>query len=392
MMEENDSEKKVVRILVGIIILLVIVLGSIIFTQDSEKTYSQSTEIENVGTDIQYEDFIRQHNPDEISVVPTMLDEVYDNSTWCGTFQLVWNDMCNELVGDDIKFEQTISSVDNLNKQAFTEKDISEEYYYKKFGLKTTKLKTEIETGIKSKFNEKSEILNNISWLKEDLNDDKNENLNKYLFYSMLKRTFKFQNKFDILENGKFGNDYEDVKYFGINNESVIALRKQIEVLYYNSDTDFAIVINSEDKDQIVLVRNPQGRSFENIYSNINKKAEEYKGSRAFLDQDILKIPNLDINVIKAYEGIKGKEFTAKDGSIGVIEDALQTINFNLDNTGGAVKSEGLAGMTLSATLEEKEQRKFNFDGNFAIFLKEETKEKPYFAANVTNINLFQKK
>jgi hypothetical protein len=32
-----------------------------------------------------------------ITVVPTMRDDITADSSWCGTFQLVWNDMKNDI-------------------------------------------------------------------------------------------------------------------------------------------------------------------------------------------------------------------------------------------------------------------------------------------------------
>ena len=39
-----------------------------------------------------------------VSVVPTMQDKISADSSWCCTFQLVWNDMKNEIVGQDVVF------------------------------------------------------------------------------------------------------------------------------------------------------------------------------------------------------------------------------------------------------------------------------------------------
>lgn len=52
-----------------------------------------------------------------VEVVPTMNDKIDSDSTWCGTFQLVWNDMINEVVGQDISFEDSNDMVTNLNKK-----------------------------------------------------------------------------------------------------------------------------------------------------------------------------------------------------------------------------------------------------------------------------------
>lgn len=80
-----------------------------------------------------------------ITVVPTMSDKITTDSSWCGTFQLVWNDMKNNVVKKDIIFDPQKEMVENLNKEEFNENMISDEYYYKAYGLKTLKLKEEIE-------------------------------------------------------------------------------------------------------------------------------------------------------------------------------------------------------------------------------------------------------
>ena len=83
-----------------------------------------------------------------ITVVPTMNDEITADSGCCGTFQLVWNDMENEVVKQDIIFTPQLKIVENLNKEDFNESMLSEEYYYKIYGLKTLELKNKIENEI----------------------------------------------------------------------------------------------------------------------------------------------------------------------------------------------------------------------------------------------------
>lgn len=63
-----------------------------------------------------------------------MNDKLSGDSTWYGTLQLVWNDMVDELLEGNIPKEES-EVIANLNKMDFTTMMISEEYYYKKFGL-----------------------------------------------------------------------------------------------------------------------------------------------------------------------------------------------------------------------------------------------------------------
>ena len=90
------------------------------------------------------------------------------------------------------------------------------------------------------------------------------------------------------------------------------------------------------------------------------------------------------------FNEIENKPFFFSNGNSYLIEKAIQTIQFELDKTGGKIKSE--AGMMLAKTalpmVEEK--REFIIDNTFAIFLKEEGKDNPYFAGKISDITKFQ--
>ena len=52
--------------------------------------------------------------------------------------------MVNEVVKQDVIFSPQLKIVENLNKQTFTNKELSPDSYYSKFWLLTLDLKTEI--------------------------------------------------------------------------------------------------------------------------------------------------------------------------------------------------------------------------------------------------------
>ena len=311
-----------------------------------------------------------------VEVVPTMNDKMDSDSTWCGTFQLVWNDMINEVVGQDILFEDSNDMVTNLNKMDFNISMISEEYYYKKYGFKTLSLKKEIEQGIKNKFNQTSDIL------------DSNNN-DRYFFYTMLYREFEYNKKFSALKNDKFGS-YDDVKYFGINKKSNDEVRGQPEVLFYNDKDNFAIKLHTKNGDEVILYKNPKGNTFNEIYDNMTIENNNYKGNKNFEENDEFKAPMIDFNVKREYDELANKIFISKDGKEYVIDTAIQTISFSLDEKGGKIKSEAATDMKTTAMPNMNEPRYFNVDNTFALFLKEEGKDKPYFAARIENIKKYQ--
>ncbi len=331
-----------------------------------------------------------------VTIVPTMSDIITKDSSWCGTFQLVWNDMKNNVVKNDIVFTPQEKMADNLNKEEFTQDMISDKYYFKIYGLKSLELKEQIEKGIKEKFNQESDILNDFNWSESELDDPNNVDVRRYFFYVMLYRKFEFLQEFDKLENGKFGNKYNDIKYFGIDKNTKNSVGDQIDVLYYNSKDDFAIIINTKNNDEVIFCKNPQGKTFNEIYENMNKESKEYKGSKEFKNIDEFKAPNLTFNEKKEYTELQGKEFKTADPiyDTAKIEKAIQTIKFSLDEKGGEIKSEAAIDVMLVTTAlspeKEDEPRYFYLDDTFAIFLREKGRDLPYFAGRIEDITKFQ--
>ena len=321
-------------------------------------------------------------NTKGITTAITLDDEITENTIWCGTFQLIWNDLKNDLAKQDIEFTPQLKVVENLNKETFTIKDLSEENYYKKIGTPSLELKEEIEKAIKDKFNETSDILDDFNWKKNNPKD--------YFLYAMLKKEFQFEKAFEELENGKFSN-YENITFFGIKKDGESEeLRNQVEVLYYNSKEDFAVKLKTKQKDEVVLCKNPKGTTFNEIYQNIKDQESQYNGNKSLQYEELLKIPNIKLKEKTEFTELENKSFYFSNGDEYKIEKALQTIEFQLDRTGGKITSEAGMMARKQSIVVSDESREFAIDDTFAIFLKEEGKDKPYFAGKINDITKFQ--
>lgn len=389
-------KKKIGIIIITIIIIAILIFGALYFIDHKRmeenkpvlfstwgKDYKVATENKK---DNEYQKDEETETSAEINFALTLEDNVGQDTAWCGTFQLIWNDLKNDLAKQDIIFmqEPDLQVVKNLNKETFKTEDISENSYYKVYGNPTLELKEQIEKAIKEKFNEESEILDDFSWGSNNPKD--------YFLYCMLKKEFEFPVAFKELEDGEFANGkYSKINYFGLEKDAEEELRNQVEVLYYNSPSQFAVKLKTKQNDEIILARGEEGNTFQEIYNNINTNSENYEGIKEFTKKDELKIPNIDFKQKTEFTELEQKEFSFANGDVYIIDKALQTIEFELDKEGGKIKSEaGIMTKEMAIATDEIEERKFNFDDEFVIFLKENDKEKPYFAASISDITKFQ--
>ena len=360
--------KKIIPIFMAVLIIIAVIVVK--FKKDG-----------NNGEENKQTEDAKISSTEGIITIPSLEDEIQTNTIWCGTFQLIWNDLKNDLAKQNIEFTPQSKMVENLNKETFTTKDISDKYYYKKIGIPTIALKQEIEKAIQEKFNEKSDILDNFDWNGKTEED--------YFLYAMLKKEFQFEKVFDEFENGKFGQ-YDNVKYFGIKTGENEELRNQVTVLYYDSADNFAIKLKTKQEDEVILCKSPEGKTFNEIYKNIEEKEKNFKGNKGIEEKEVVKIPNIKLNEKAEFSELENKPFLFSNGNSYLIEKAIQTIQFELDKTGGKIKSE--AGMMVSKTSLERpeEKRTFVLDDTFAIFLKEDGKDNPYFAGKISDIAKFQ--
>lgn len=321
-------------------------------------------------------------SPVDFEILPTM--NTVSNATnqvWVGTFQLIWNDLIDELIKHPVEFvsEKSVMA-DNLNRKEFTVDDLNENSYYKKLGLASPAIKKEIEDGIKQKFNETSDILNMFDWTPAE---------GKYILYAMLKKDFEYIIPFDKLPDGKFKGSEGDVKYFGINEQSKKDIRRTVRVLFYNNDKDYAAALHSTKGDTVYLYRTDDKKTFDILYSDMMKKSDAYKGDRSFTSVDELKVPELDFKSEREFPELSNKEIKGTDF---FIKKAIETVQFKMDETGVKLKSE--AGLMLeTCALEpimELKPRYFYFDDRYVIFLVEDEKTKPYFAMKIEDAKKLQ--
>ena len=317
----------------------------------------------------------------EIEIQPTMFSRTTaTDRVLCGTFQLAWNDFINKVVFNPVRFrEGTPVSVAELNMQTFNINNLSEKAYYKYSGKVRKNTKKQITKAIKRKFKETSDILDKL---------DLTARGDMYLIYAMLKKDFEFIHAFDKLGKDIFAKDYV-AEYFGIGENSDRVLAEGVEVLFYSGYDDFAVRLLTSNDDEVYLYKNSTNKPFNFIYSDMLKKQKSYQGERKFNKVDELKVPSICLFEEKSYDELVNKRVM---GTNLVINQAVQSIKFNMDNKGVKLKSE--AGITAVVTSIQPEEeyvpRLFHFNDTFVLFIKEKDSSKPYFALRVNDITKFQ--
>ena len=297
-----------------------------------------------------YKNLNKNHNVTFNPTYQSTLDEHTVNNLWIGTLDLAWKDL-EEKVGGRIELEENIDIANELNNSNFSKEMLDENDYT----INVTRTVT-----------------------------------NGYSIETKLNKNLSFWYPFDNFNNdynytfGKDGTDY--IKYFGINNASKEELNQNVEVLFYNGNNDFAVLLNTKEGDEIILYRTDENKSFNEYYEDIKNKKGNYNGSTTFEENDELLVPYVNVNGTVAYNELADKIIKNTNGMY--ISNVMQDVNFNLNESGCNMQSHA----TMTTEYLSVGSRYFWFRDTFIIFMKEGNSNMPYFALKVDNQDILEKK
>lgn len=298
-----------------------------------------------------------------------MKDSDYAKNMYSPAFPLVYEDLKNEIVKGKVEFVGYHSSmIDVLDSLDSPENRLSEEFYYKIIAKRTPEYKRKIEYDIKKKFNEKSSILDMISWKPGDERD--------IVLYSIVKKNVEFLKYFEILEPMSFNNSKIDVKYFGTKDKSRF-FKTQIKPLFYKDENNYAVSLKTKTGDEVILYTGDfKDKTVHQIWGDLNKKIKP----DSFKNDDKFLAPFIDIKQLISYDNFAGKEIKGTDYKIA---KAIESVEFSLDNKGAKLKNEAMIMMETCALRPDVQQRYFYFDKPFVLFMKEEGHSLPYFMVKI---------
>ncbi|NLS90614.1 MAG: hypothetical protein GXX96_00330 [Planctomycetaceae bacterium] len=315
------------------------------------------------------------------------------NVIWCGTFQLAWNRLAKDILGQppDVKGAEAVAS--RLNQAKFGEDDLPLGSYLALAGFAKDGIADEVESKMARMFQKAVEI---------DPMDP-----NDILAYAYLEASADFTVPFfDGSEAFRFrdssGKEVE-VTSFGIEEKHESAheeLRDQVDVLYCRcletgaeQPEEFVIdLCRCSSPNQIVVACIPPKATLAETLDDMEAKVlgcarqPDAESDSSLGINDVLCVPNLNWEVRHRFAELEGsdKQFLNAGFSDYFIIKAMQTVRFRLDRSGAALASEAQV-TCASGPLH------YVFDRPFMIVMKKRDAARPFLVMWVDNAELLSK-
>lgn len=367
-----------------VLFLITLFAGGVVFAKNDAPKQLKST-------DLKYTNFTAVMNSKIIQG---------KNLLFCSTFQFAWDSLKNNIIKDKVMLSGNPPVAQELNKSIIPKTDISSNSYVSMAGYKKDNIIKKINNALKSKFKNEAPSLREDELLRpEDI-----------IAYAFLYKNLKFANEFESLADPimfNYGKIKTEVKAFGVkefkDDAAYNELKKQVTLIYYKNDDEFAIKLNSSSaKDEIILAKIPMQNTLMNAVEYVNKCAANVHVCRdndklcndmenlAINSGDTLQIPKLDFDILHNYKDLENKEVLNKGFRDYVIAKAMQSIRFRLNEKGALLKSEAKIIMAKAIRMEVK-TKKLVFDKPFLICLKEKGGKYPYLTIWVSNPEILMK-
>ena len=154
---------------------------------------------------------------------------------------------------------------------------------------------------------------------------------------------------------------------------------KQFEVIDYRSYDDFVVRLKTtSETDEIVLAKIPRPSTLKNACLAVSQRVRDCQEPLEMEVHDELIIPKICLDV-------KADFFDKRFRKNFHIEEAFQQIRFSLDERGAALQSDSRIHVNC-----EGENMYLHFNRPFLIYLKEKSRDVPYFAMWVDSGEFFE--
>jgi len=336
---------------------------------------------------------------EQTAIVPTLDSPRPEkkNVIWCSSFQLAWNRMKDDVIGEPVEVIGAEEIAARLNSAGQSDADLQADSFYAAAGRVEEGIISKIEKEMAAKFpshpvpdfNEVADYPKGIlsySYLTANVPF-------KYPF-RQVKREFTFTDSNVVKTNvGAFG-------VWGF--ESCYKrMREQVEIFYVQEDWDandpdlrmkeFMIDLcrYSKPYQVIAAVVEPRASLAEIVDYVSSKIADVTKyGSddqkRFLQDEDVLVVPEMFWEIDHRFDELIGKVVANANPAMPIIE-ARQAIKFKLDRCGAMLESEAMIGVAAIP-------RHFIFNRPFLVYIKKRDSEQPFFVMWVDNAELLNKK
>jgi hypothetical protein len=328
----------------------------------------------------------------------------HNNAIWCSTFQMAWDKLKADIIGEPIELLGAVALASRLNRRPFPTRDIEPQSYYANAGFVRDGILEQIRKDMASRF--PSEAAPEF--------DDRYRTLPEVaVAYAYLSVNIGFKHAY-FVNNRPFAftasnRSESHVTSFctygpGPNPED---LREQVDILFYRDAgtaeaREFAVDLCTHTKPyQVILARVPQcdtlGEAAKAMQERIAQfqACSDYQTLREFRPIDTLTAPDVFYRLTHHFDELMRKKLANPKWPETAICEALQKIDFVLSRTGVVLKSESRVATVRASRdgppRETPRPRDFRFDRPFLVCIKKrQANATPFFLMWVDNAELMQ--
>jgi hypothetical protein len=336
------------------------------------------------------------------------------NVLYCASFQIAWNQLCDEITRAPVEVAGHSAIAAALNKRLLEKDDIAEESCLAMAGFGRDGIVERVTQGLHEKFGHGPGV---------PLGSIRPEDI---LAYAYLEKRLPFDIPFEVIEKPLRFSDGVLVQSFGV--QTCYDAADQVFILDYRDPDDFILALGPsaaagaellEDQafgmiidtsllsrpritDQLILAKIPPRatllETLEAVMARPNQMARALlpqwlKGELHHLHpnvglsaqaKDSLQIPIVNLNVLHRYQELIQRPLLNPGFTDYFVAEALQGVKFKLDETGADLQSSA----ELQCTLGWAEPKSFTFDGPFLLYLKKPGARYPYLVLWIANSEL----